>query len=342
MQKLTRHTCAIMALPSELTDTVELIPVGSFRLADKRGRQLMTFDPVTASRVIETSFSLATGNVLPIDFDHRSLGPQGAADSRAAGWITAMRVEGDRVLASVEWTEDGRRALEGRSYRFLSPVFKTRPDGSVALIEGAGLVNNPALPELRQIASKENDLMDPIEQIAELLGLDAQKPDTIVERVEALCATETQMASIAEAAGASGDALVTQVCARFAGGDDVDPGKYVPLAAFTDLQRQFASLQSEIGKDKVEAALEAAREAGKLTPAMEDWATQYASSDLEGFERWAASAVPTVNLGPRRLSGQTPPVKTDRLDDTERQVASMMGLSDEAFLATRNAGRKEA
>ncbi len=341
MHKLTRHICALAPLPSGITDRIELIPVGSFRLADKRGRQQLIFDPSTAASVIELSFAMATGHVLPIDFDHRSLAPQGTADSRAAGWITAMQLEGDRIMASVEWTDDGRRALEGRAYRFLSPVFKTRPDGTVALIEGAGLVNNPALPELRQIASKDEH-MDPIEQIAELLGLDAQAPDTIVERVGALCTTETQMASIASAAGATGDALVTQVCARFTGAAEVDPGKYVPLTAFTDLQTQFASLQGEVNQGRAETALQAARDAGKLTPAMEDWATQLASKDLAEFDRWAASVPAVVNLGARKLAGQTPPARTDTLDATERQVASMMGLSQDAFLATRNAAQKDA
>lgn len=340
MHKLTRNICALAALPAEITDRIELIPVGSFRLKDRRGRKVMTLAARTVASVIAESFAAATGHVLPIDFDHRSFGPQGAQDSRAAGWITAMDVEGDRIFASVEWTDDGRRALEGRSYRFVSPVFKNRPDGTVVLIEGAGLVNNPALPELRQIASKDEH-MDPIEQIAELLGLDPEASADIVERVGALCATETQMASIASAAGATGDALVTQVCARFSGAPEVDPGKYVPLSAFTDLQTQFASLQGEVSQGRAETALQAARDAGKLTPAMEDWATQLASKDLAEFDRWAASAPSVVNLGTRKLAGQTPPAKTDKLDATERQVASMMGLSQDAFLATRTAAQKD-
>lgn len=341
MTRMIRHFCAAAPLPADLDERVELIPVGAFRLADKRGRQEMRLVPADAARVIAASLAAVPGGALPIDFDHRSIGPQGAADSRAAGWITAMEVEGDRVLASVEWTEDGRRAIEGRSYRFLSPVFKTWPDGRVALIEGAGLVNNPALPQLRQLASKDEH-MDPIEQIAGLLGMDAGAPDKIVERVEALCETETQLASITEAAGVTGDDAVTQVCARLSTASEADPAKYVPLATFTELQTQFASLQGEIAGDKAEAALQKAREAGKLTPALESWAASFAAKDLDGFETWAASAPVVVNLSGRRLAGRPAPRQTDALDSTERQVASMMGLSDEAFLATRNAAAKDA
>ncbi|MGR3479367.1 phage protease [Salipiger marinus] len=340
MMNLTRHTCALAALPSEPAARVELIPVGGFRLADKRGQKAMRLDATDAAGVIATSLARATGGMLPIDFDHRSFAPQGSADSRAAGWITGMEVQGDRVMASVEWTEEGRRALEGRSYRFLSPVFKSWPDGRVALIEGAGLVNNPALPELRQLASKDEQ-MDPIETIAGVLGLSAGEPEKIVERVQALREAETQMASITRAAGVTGDDAVTQVCARLTATPAVDPSKYVPLSAFQDLQTQFASLQKTVGTDKAEAALQQARDAGKLTPAMEEWATQLASKDLAQFEAWAAAAPALVNLGTRTLAGREPPKKTAALDDTERHVASMMGISDEAFLASRNAAVKE-
>lgn len=341
MTKMIRHICASSPLPADPEDRIELIPVGVFRLADKRGRRDMHLDAADAARVIADSFASATGGALPIDFDHRSLGPQGTADSRAAGWITGMEMVGDRILASVDWTEDGRRAIEGRSYRFLSPVFKIWPDGRVARIEGAGLVNNPALPQLRQLASKDEQ-MDPIEQIAGLLGIGADEPEKIVERIEALCETETQLASISQAAGVTGDDAVTQVCARLTGSADVDPSKYVPLGTFTELQTQFASLQGEIAGDKAEAALQQARDAGKLTPGLETWAASFAAKDLDGFTTWAASAPVVVNLTGRRLAGRPAPQKTDALDTTERQVASMLGVSEDAFLATRNAAVKDA
>ncbi len=338
MTNLTRHTCALASFPADLTDRIDLMPVGPFRLADKRGRQMMTLSNV--AEVIAASLSSATGGVLPIDFDHRSLAPQGSADSRAAGWITDLEVDGNRLMASVEWTSEGREALEGRSYRFVSPVFKTRKNGQVALIEGAGLVNNPALPELRQIASKDEH-MEPIEQIAALLGQPADNTDTIVGRIEALLETETQMASVVSAAGATGDDVVTQVCALLQdGGGEVDPAKFVPMSTFSELQTQFASLQDEVGEGKTEVALEKARFEGKLTPGMEGWATRLASKDLGEFESWAASAPVVVPPKAGRLAGRTPPANPENLDATERQVASLMGVNEEAFLATRNAAVK--
>lgn len=339
MTKLTRHICALAPLPAELSDRIEIIPTGAFRLADKRGKLEHRLD--NPAEVIARSFSMAAGGarVLPIDFDHRSFAAQGTGDSRAAGWITGMEVEGDRIMATVEWTPEGRRALEEKAYRFISPVFKFQRDGKVVLIEGAGLVNNPALPQLRQVASKD-EYMDPIEEIAGLLGLAADQSDEIVGRVSALLETETQMASITEAAGVSGDDAVTQICGRLSG-PDADPAKFVPMETFKGVQTELASLRSEVNQGKAEAALERARSEGKLVPAMESWATALASKDLEQFEAWASAAPVMVEPGKRKLAGRVPPVKTDALDETERRVASMMGVSEDDFLATRNASRKE-
>lgn len=338
MTQLIRNTCAAAPLPASLADRIELIPVGRFKTADARP----AFHITDASAVIAASLAAAPGGMLPIDFDHRTFAGQGRADSRAAGWITALAVEGDRIMASVDWTPEGRKALEDRSYRFVSPVFKNRKSGEVVLIEGAGLVNSPALPQLRQLASKDED-MDPILQIAGLLGLSADTPDAIVARVTALAATEAQLASITQAAGVSGADAATQICARLTA-KAPDPARFVPMAAFEALQTQMAALQEDMGKSKVDAALEAAREAGKLTPDLEDWACQLASRDLGAFEGWAKVAPVRVNLGDRQLAGKRPPVKTadDGLDALERQVAARMGVSEAAFIAARTALAQEA
>lgn len=334
MTQLTRNTCAAMRLPDAPADRIELIPVGRFKTADARP-QFYIDDPAA---VIAASLAAAPGGVLPIDFDHRSFATQGRADSRAAGWIRELAVDGSRIMASVDWTPEGRQALLDRSYRFVSPVFRNLPDGRVALIEGAGLVNFPALPQLRQLASRE-DRMEPLEEIAGALGLAADKPADIVARVKALATSETQLASIMTAAGVTGGDAARQICARLAE-KAPDPAQFVPMASFTALQTQFAALQQTLEEDKVEQALQAARDEGKLVPADEGWVRNLASKDLGLFENWRKSAPVRVNLGQRQLAGRQPPAKGDALDDTERQVASLLGQKPEDYLATRNADMK--
>lgn len=342
MEKTTVQICSALTEVSASDDRIELMPLGEFRLADSRGAVAMRIDNV--EQVLAASLARARGKELLIDFDHRSMAAQTLRDSRAAGWITGLYVEGDRVMASVRWTPEGKTALTNRSFRYISPVFRTLPDGRVVGIDGAGLVNEPALPELRQLASKEDD-MDTIKQIAGLLGINADKPDDIVTRVTALLGTETNLASITKAAGVAGDQAVTQICARLsekvADKAAPDPGAFVPMEMFTGVQTQLASLQEAHRKDKVDAVLEAAREAGKLIPSMEPWAVQMASKDIEAFTGWLDAAPVLVPVGQRQLAGREPPVKTDKLTGEERQMASMVGVSEADFLATRNAAVKE-
>lgn len=339
MTQLVRNICALIALPAQPADRIELIPVGLFKTADSRHPGFNLDDPAA---VIARSFDMAPGKVLPIDFDHRSFAEQGKADSRAAGWITSMVVDGDRIMASVEWTAEGRSALENRSYRFVSPVFKNLPSGKVVAIEGAGLVNNPALPQLRQLASKEIH-MEPIALIAAALGIDADKPDDIVARVTALATAETQLASITTAAKVSGADAVTQICARLNAAAP-DPSQFVPKATFDHLQTQFASLQTTVNTALVETALEKARDEGKLTPDMDGWATQLASKDLAEFEAWAKVAPVRVDIGgTRQLANRKLPDKAEitSLNAEQRQVASQLGIPHDKFLASLQADLKK-
>lgn len=331
-----RQICALAPIPVDLDQSwIEIMPLGEFRLADKRAKLALNLHPTDAEKIIAASFAAARAGELMIDFDHRSMAKQTVADSRAAGWIKAMKIEGERILASVDWTPEGRAALQGRSYRFISPVFRHLADGRVISIEGAGLVNEPALPQLRQLASKEND-MEPIEQIAGLLGLSADKSDDIMARVTALATAETQLASVVKAADVTGDDAVTQICAKLSA-KAPDPAAFVPMKAFQEIQTQLASLLEDTNAAKAEAALERARDAGKLVPAMEDWAIQLASKDIEAFEGWAASAPVVVAVGQRQLAGRIPPTrKPDQLTEIERQMASMVGVSETDFLAARN------
>jgi len=323
-----------MRLPDALADRIELIPVGQFKTDDARP----AFTLADPAAVIAASFAAAPGGRLLVDFDHRSV-PVGDArpDTRAAGWITAMEVEGDRIMASVEWTPEGRAALEGRAYRFISPDFLTLPDRRVMRIDSAGLVNTPALPQLRQLASRE-DRMEPLDEIAGALGIAADKPADIVARVKALATSETQLASIMTAAGVTGGDVTRQICAKLAERAP-DPTQFVSMKAHDAVVRQLASLQDAITKDRIDTAIEAGRAAGKITPANEDDFRQLASKDFDFFQRFVDRAPVLVNLGDRQLAGRLPPVKTaaDGLDALERQIASRMGVSEADYLKQRAA-----
>lgn len=332
---LERHTAALaVAVDAGAPSRIELIPTGEFSTADRRG----SFTLDDAADVIRASKAAAPGGHLCIDFGHGIHGG-GERRSAAAGWITDMEVEGDRIMASVEWTPEGEAALKGRSYRFVSPVFKSA-GRKVRLIEGAGLVNNPALPQLRQLASQqETSFMDDLKKIAAALGLgeDASLDDVLA----AIAAQKTDgeknatvLASVMDAAGVTdlSDGSVRQLCARVA--DEPDPTLYVPKAAMDEVTRQLASLQTQVTETTVEAAVGAAMKSGKLSPAMEGWARQLAAKDMASFEAYVTGA--PVLVGPdRQVKGNAPGGDATTLTETERQICAVTGVDPERFLATK-------
>jgi phage I-like protein len=106
------------------------------------------------------------------DFEHRS--EKRPRDSQAAGWITGINLDGDRVMADIEWTPRGRKAVSSKRYLFVSPAFGPyrTEDGaehddclvSVALTNKPKLDSLPALtlaaPERLEAATSALKLLD--------------------------------------------------------------------------------------------------------------------------------------------------------------------------------------
>ena len=95
----------------------------------------------------QANLSKLPGQKAVIDLDHRS--ERSPRNSEAAGWINGIDIEGERVMANIEWTPMGETAIRERRYQFFSPVYgpysddkgDTHPDTLVS----AALTNKPAL-----------------------------------------------------------------------------------------------------------------------------------------------------------------------------------------------------
>lgn len=81
----------------------------------------------------------------------------------AAGEITKLAVEGDRLRALVQWTDFGREAVQKRGFTYLSAEYhedwkdneKGDPHGCVLL--GAGLVTRPCIKRLDPVMLSESE-----------------------------------------------------------------------------------------------------------------------------------------------------------------------------------------
>lgn len=312
---LHRATHIITLLPAQaqadasLPEWVEIIPAGRFSGRDGRGPYELDADAVLAA--------FAAGAIdLPVDFEHQTLD---AADKAgpvpAAGWIKELQARAGALWARVQWTERAAELIRSREYRYLSPVFRHDKSGRIRALEGAGLTHYPNL-HLRAVAHIQKGIpMTELEPIATALGLPA----------------ESDAAALAAHAGRLKADLDA---ARRA----PDPAAWVPMSQHQAVAETLASLQAKLAQDQAEAAVRTAMSAGRLSPAMQDWARSYASKDPQGFADWCSKA--PVILAPGAPAA-APAASHSALSDEDRYVCQMLGIAEKDFAAHKQTTSKE-
>jgi phage I-like protein len=159
-RQATMETSEVRALRSAAlpTDTVParilLAPWG--RVESTSGEFVV--DEESATLTVQAFDEHATD--LPIDYEHQTLGgpfasPSGQAP--AAGWIKRLVAEpGVGLLADIEWTDQARKMLTAREYRYLSPVAVVRKsDRKLVAIHSAALTNKPAIVGMQPIVNRD-------------------------------------------------------------------------------------------------------------------------------------------------------------------------------------------
>lgn len=321
----------VLELSTEPPEWVELMRAGPVEARD--GRKWTLED---AEAVVAASVQRAGTTDMPIDYEHQGHLTIGAAP--AAGWIKELAADGEVIKARVDWTERAAGLLRSREYRYLSPAFKfdlkTR---RVTFLVGAGLTNNPALdlPALATTQPDGNEAMneDQIKALREALGLaaDADVP-AILAAVAVMASNSAALAQVAEKVGLAKDAAGEAVLA--AAHKAPDGGDFVPRAEYDRLASQVTELRTDTATAKAESAVDAAVQAGKVSPATREWALGYAKSDPEGFAAFAAAAPAIVTPGP---SGPGRPTGDPDAALTADELAVCRGLdlTEDEFKAAR-------
>lgn len=273
---------------------------------------------------------LATRGIdIVFDYEHQTLSGDKAP---AAGWITALRYdEGVGIMAKVSWTEDASRHIKAREYRYFSPVFDVRnSDGRVVGLHSVALTNSPKTNNLQPLVAKkeageaQGDTM--LKKLIAKLGL----PETATE--------EDVLARIGELATKTSEKTVEVVAKDIKTAlelkDEDDLSTVVAsIHALKQGQKtsvskaEFDALAKKLLERDVTEVVAKAMTDGKITPEQKEWATEYATKDLRGFETFVAKAAVVVPLD--KLGGHTKKTDTGVIDDATVQVAKAMGLSEE-------------
>lgn len=342
---------------------IKLMSAGDIAARDGRAWKL-----TDAAAVVAASLNLAAGADLPIDYEHQTDYAAGNGQpAPAAGWIRELSARNDGIWARVEWTDRACQMLNNREYRYISPTFQHTKSGVVQQILRAALTNNPALdlPALAksQPKTKEDHMQKSlIEKILAKLKLshaaDESQVDQALAALDETAPKDTLLARLASTVGladtAEADELVAKVTAlakaktaaasRAAAPDlspaesgapqaEPPPDKYVPREEFDRIAKALATLQTEQTTARATAAVDAAVNAGKITPATRSWATSYATADAEGFARYVAAAPVIVQAGSTGINGVAAGKNKDGLDADEVAVCQAMGITPKQFQA---------
>lgn len=183
-------------------------PLGTFVGSTPDGRRQDEIVDEDSAKLI----AMQTEEIL-LDRDHGSMRPTAERDTRAMGWIGGLKALtnlGDMsgLYGVIKWTEEGRRLVETRAYRFLSPVFQLDENDKAIRLLNVGLTNRPALktppiingePDKDRISitKTEEDIEMTREEIIEIVKetIEGMKPaETATETTEVKneCAEKTE------------------------------------------------------------------------------------------------------------------------------------------------------
>jgi hypothetical protein len=279
-----------------LEGSIVYLPEGKHRINATVGGKAKTVEVEVDSR-IAASFSedltkRLERNIRPFaGFDHQN-GP--------ASFIPKefRYEEGVGLLLDVEWTEAGRKAIEGRDYSYFSPTFLISKDGIPTGLASRGeigsLVNDPAFEEIPRIAAAYNpNIM--IEQLIELGLVDeSQDPESAME------IAKQQLANLRESAAAAASQEDAQAAAASASENYAK--LEAELASVMEENKKLKENMAEKAMASAELAIEEAVKAGRIAPQDDATKSFWRSSIIANPE--ALNALNAIPVNPV-LTGQT-------------------------------------
>lgn len=309
----------LSSIEGQAPEWIELIPTGP-TITGRDGRTWL-FDELAQQLVLGAFTERAIDMVM--DWEHATevAAPKGEP-APAAAWIDRLELRGGALWGHVAWTPRAGEQVVAREYRFISPVFDY-DDASRRILRmvSVGLTNKPnlVLTALNHEQSETPKLAIPL-ALAASLGLDATATD------EQAVAAVNQLKATATARNNEQPSLD-----RFVPRQDYDQA----VSRATNAEQALATRKADEHKAVVDAEIEAALKAGKITPATADY-HRAACSEQAGLDRFRdfVKAAPSV-ADPSSLDNRKPDGTSTALNAEEKRIASLMGQSDEDFLKGR-------
>lgn len=323
---------AVVALMSEQagahTAWVHLVPAGTFTGIDGRGPYKLT-DP---ARVLAETRQRSGKRKMVIDYEHQTTNSQkNGKPAPAAGWIVGMEMRDDGIWGLVEWTETAAAHIAKREYRYISPVFKHLPDGTVTNIVNAALTNYPNLDQLvalnRAGATMDPELTSKLAAAAKLLGL----PET-AGQADIQAKFNELLALASEIARLTGDQSFAAHSAN------PDPARFVPIGDFERVVADANKLRQGVTESVALNRVNDDVRSGKLAPFLRDWAVSLCRTNIPAYDDFMTRVGPAFAEITSLSRARYMPAGDERagtLSEEEQAVAARMGLTAEEYKKAR-------
>ncbi|SDI53567.1 phage protease [Propionivibrio dicarboxylicus] len=344
-----------------------IIPAGTFRSGDGSGRPKecgsWQLDDADGARLVAEMAARESACV--IDYEHATLlAKKNGTKAIAAGWYEKLEWRpGDGLwVIGADWTAMAAQEIEGKQYRYVSPVFSYDPvTGRVLKLFHAALTNDPGIDGLTDLAalaaevfltntSLEVPAMDELlEQLRWLLNLPVgATAEDIIAQLDKL---KSQLTGGDATAAASFDLSAhlaqqgSKLAELTAQVDSPDPAKFVPVAVLTavqgekaELQTTVVDLQAEINGGKLEKIIADGKAAGKITPATEAWARNLGQTNLAALTSMLEVTAPTIVPNKTQTGINAPsPGPVAALSAEQQQVCELLGVPEADFKQTLSA-----
>ncbi len=296
------------ALPTENNTNdslwLPLIPCGNFSGRD--GRSWNNNKPIDVIKNTTLPFIL--------DIDHAS---ETTANTVASGWVTELKIENSNILGKLELNSLGEQAVEDKRYKYYSPAFNVKADGSVHSFASVALTNKPNLnvPALNNKQDSENPQTEKencmLEALLQALGL------------EPTANQETALNAIAT--------LQTNVAKN---SQQPDLNSFVPKATHDQVVTELNTANAKLAEMKttkhneaVEVAINKAIADKKIAPADKEFYTSCCATEqgLADFNEFVEAKAPLI--GDVSLNNQPPSKGTETaLNSEQKAVLAQMGV----------------
>ena len=294
---------------------------------------------------------------LVIDYEHATL--EKGMKAPAAGWIKKLSLNGGVWAEDIEWTEEAKKYLHLKEYRYFSPVVGVDKEDRAIMFHSIALTNVPAIEGQKPIINKHliKGEKEMIEKIKKLLGLkDDTKEADVLTAVEGLQKNNVkevvkvlslkddatmddiksaieglkkpaELSEVAKALSLKSDASLPDVLKSI-------EGLKVPGIAAQELSKEVVLLKNKLAEREQTELIELALKSGQTCKEeLDKWGRELALKNPEQFKLIVLSRPDGSVVPLNKIDKGDPATKEHKqeIDEAQVKINKIMGISNEQF-----------